>query len=138
MGQNNRPRRAAKQRRRTANRPAARNPFAGDQGREGDALRIAGGSARGPAPRPPNLATPALPPALPAAPRVGADGPSAADAGIDDRMLAKVRALLAKAESTEFTDEADALTAKAQELMTRYSIDRALVDHDPTAVESRR
>jgi hypothetical protein len=46
--------------------------------------------------------------------------------GIDARMLAKVRALLAKAESTQFEEEADAFTAKAQELMTRYSIDHAL------------
>ena len=32
-----------------------------------------------------------------------------------DRMLAKVRALLAKAESTTFEREAEALTARAQE-----------------------
>src|SRR5690606_16352797 len=46
----------------------------------------------------------------------------------DARVLAKVAGLLAKAESTEFPDEADALTAKAQELMARHAIDRALVD----------
>lgn len=40
-------------------------------------------------------------------------------------ILAKVRALLAKAESTSFDAEAEALTAKAQELMTRHRIDRA-------------
>lgn len=45
-------------------------------------------------------------------------------------MLHKVRALLAKAESTEFTSEADALMAKAQELMSRYSIDRALAEDE--------
>lgn len=45
----------------------------------------------------------------------------------DQRMLARVRALLAKAESTEFPEEADALTAKAQELMARHSIDYALL-----------
>lgn len=43
----------------------------------------------------------------------------------DARILEKVRALLAKAESTTFSEEADALTAKAQELLTRYSIDSA-------------
>lgn len=43
------------------------------------------------------------------------------------RTLRKVRALLAKAESTEFEAEADAFTAKAQDLMTRHSIDEALV-----------
>ncbi len=43
----------------------------------------------------------------------------------DARILEKVRALLSKAESTTFSEEADALTAKAQELLTRYSIDSA-------------
>ncbi len=47
--------------------------------------------------------------------------------GIDERILGRVRALLAKAESTEFAPEAEALTAKAQELMARYAIDQALV-----------
>jgi hypothetical protein len=41
--------------------------------------------------------------------------------------LERVRALLAKAESTEFDEKAEALTEKAQELMTRYSIDAALL-----------
>ena len=43
------------------------------------------------------------------------------------RPLERIRALLAKAESTEFDEEAEALTAKAQELMTRHSIDAALL-----------
>jgi hypothetical protein len=47
--------------------------------------------------------------------------------GADDRVLARVRALLAKAESTEFRPEAEALTAKAQELAARHSIDAALL-----------
>lgn len=48
--------------------------------------------------------------------------------------LDKVRALLAKAESTTFPDEADALVAKAQELIARYSIDESLLaDGDPDA-----
>ena len=42
-------------------------------------------------------------------------------------VLHKVRSLLAKAESTTFPDEAEALTAKAQELMDRHAIDRAMV-----------
>lgn len=46
-----------------------------------------------------------------------------------EKVLGKVRALLAKAESTEFVDEAEALSAKAQELMSRYALDRALLDH---------
>jgi Protein of unknown function (DUF2786) len=49
------------------------------------------------------------------------------DAALDPKMLGRVRALLAKAESTEFPEEADAFTEKAQELMTRYSIDVAMV-----------
>ena len=38
---------------------------------------------------------------------------------LPDGLLDKVRALLAKAESTRFEAEADAFTAKAQELMAR-------------------
>lgn len=44
----------------------------------------------------------------------------------DDKILGRVRALLAKAESTPYPEEAEALTAKAQELMARHSIDAAL------------
>jgi hypothetical protein len=46
----------------------------------------------------------------------------------DERALRRIRGLLAKAESTEFPDEAEALTAKAQELMTRHAVDIALLD----------
>jgi hypothetical protein len=46
---------------------------------------------------------------------------------VDSRMLDRVRALLAKAESTTFPEEAESLSAKAQELMTRYRIDAALL-----------
>jgi uncharacterized protein DUF2786 len=62
-------------------------------------------------------------------------------AGVDHKMLARVRALLAKAESTEFPDEADALSAKAQELMNRYAFDRALLMltvQEPQSATSRR
>ena len=45
----------------------------------------------------------------------------------DNRMLDRIRALLAKAESTEFAEEAEALSARAQELMAKYSIDHALL-----------
>jgi hypothetical protein len=57
--------------------------------------------------------------------------PSRAAAGtstVDARMLGRIRALLAKAERTDFPEEAEALTAKAQELMTRHAIDVALLD----------
>ena len=46
---------------------------------------------------------------------------------VDQRMLGRVRALLAKAESTEFPEEAEALSSRAQELMARHSIDDALL-----------
>jgi hypothetical protein len=46
----------------------------------------------------------------------------------DARVLDRVRGLLAKAESTEFPAEAEALTAKAQELMARHAIDALLVE----------
>ncbi|MFC9188077.1 MULTISPECIES: DUF2786 domain-containing protein [Streptomyces] len=45
----------------------------------------------------------------------------------EPRMLTRIRALLAKAEATGFPEEAEALTAKAQELMARHSIDEALI-----------
>ena len=60
-----------------------------------------------------------------AAPTAGGAG---ASAGADPRILHRVAALLAKAESTTFPDEAEALTAKAQELVTRHAIDMAAVD----------
>lgn len=49
-------------------------------------------------------------------------------AATEEHMLSKVRALLAKAESTEFEAEAEALTAKAQDLMARYSLNLAMVE----------
>ena len=68
---------------------------------------------------------------LPPPSRWGAARPSAtggAHGTGDDRALRRIRGLLAKAESTEFADEAEALTAKAQELMTRHAVDAALLD----------
>lgn len=53
----------------------------------------------------------------------------------DDRVLRRIRGLLAKAESTEYPDEAEALTAKAQELMTRHSVDAALLEAGPSRTE---
>jgi uncharacterized protein DUF2786 len=49
---------------------------------------------------------------------------------VDKKVLTRIRALLAKAESTDFPEEAEALSNKAQELMTRFSLDRALLDAD--------
>ncbi|WP_308442667.1 DUF2786 domain-containing protein [Rugosimonospora africana] len=70
-----------------------------------------------------------LPPIEKVGPMPGAAVPAGATppADLDQRMLHRVRALLAKAESTEFPEEADAFTAKAQELMARHRIDHALL-----------
>lgn len=55
----------------------------------------------------------------------------------DDRVLRRIRGLLAKAESTEFSDEAESLTAKAQQLMTRHAIDAALLEVEPSSSDGR-
>lgn len=71
-----------------------------------------------------------LPPIATLRPPPGGPG-AARDAGAPatgSRLLDRVRALLAKAESTTFPAEAEALTGKAQELMARHSIDVALLD----------
>jgi hypothetical protein len=61
---------------------------------------------------------------LPALPRLGTPPVRRPQ---NTRVLEKVRALLAKAESTTFPEEAEALSAKAQELMARHAIDSAMV-----------
>jgi Protein of unknown function (DUF2786) len=73
----------------------------------------------------PNIDTLIPPPgAPPSVVTVGAPARGAAR----NPMLDRVRKLLAKAEATNFEEEASALTSKAQELMTRYAIDEALVE----------
>ena len=52
-----------------------------------------------------------------------ADGPE-----VDPRILERVRALLAKAESTTYPDEAETFTAGAQALMVRHRIAAAMVE----------
>lgn len=44
---------------------------------------------------------------------------------MDQKLLDRVRALLAKADSTEYPAEAEAFTAKAHELMATYGIEQA-------------
>jgi hypothetical protein len=63
--------------------------------------------------------------ALPPLPEVPPEEPDTS--GIDPRVLARVRGLLAKAESTTFAEEAEALSAKAQELMARHALEAAAV-----------
>lgn len=66
---------------------------------------------------------------LPEVPPAGAPAraPGPEGRGLDARILARVRALLNKAESTDFPEEAEALTAKAQELISRHAIDAVLL-----------
>jgi hypothetical protein len=53
----------------------------------------------------------------------------------DPKVLARIRSLLAKAESTSYPAEAEAMAAKAQELMTRYAVDSAVLsDAAPDSV----
>ncbi|UYM07255.1 DUF2786 domain-containing protein [Solicola gregarius] len=64
------------------------------------------------------------------------------DSVSSSKHLNRVRALLAKAESTESAQEAEALSAKAQELISRYALDRLLDrpldDGDRSRVDVRR
>ena len=68
----------------------------------------------------------------------------AASGEVDEKALRLIRAMLAKAEATNFEAEAATFTAKAQELMTRHSIDAAMMASTSTGsshaagIESRR
>ena len=64
------------------------------------------------------------PPGEPAVSLAGSTDPRRT---MDQRILVRVRALLAKAESTTFSSEAEALSAKAHELMARHAIDQVLL-----------
>ncbi|MGW5500597.1 DUF2786 domain-containing protein [Streptomyces rochei] len=65
------------------------------------------------------LRLPVLEPLEPGTPR--------GEARPESRALARIRALLAKAEATGYPQEAEALSAKAQELMARHRVDEALL-----------
>lgn len=57
----------------------------------------------------------------------------------DDKMLGKIRSLLNKAEAQGVTpQEAEALSAKAAELMAKYSIDMAMIDATRTKAEREK
>ncbi|RYZ26958.1 MAG: DUF2786 domain-containing protein, partial [Propionibacteriaceae bacterium] len=71
--------------------------------------------------------------------------PATASAGSSgsgrDRLLKRIRGLLAKAEATDHPAEAETFTAKAQELMTRHAVDEAVLrglQHEEIPVASRR
>ncbi|MGC0362753.1 hypothetical protein ABH922_000737 [Rhodococcus sp. 27YEA15] len=61
---------------------------------------------------------------------------------VDTKVLNRIRGLLAKAESTDYAEEAEVFTQKAQELMTRYAVDSALLHRrsgiSDTTVNARR
>uniref|UniRef100_UPI00281674D6 DUF2786 domain-containing protein n=1 Tax=Streptomyces sp. TRM64462 TaxID=2741726 RepID=UPI00281674D6 len=79
-----------------------------------------------------------LPALEPVGPPPGAGPVAAAGFAGESRMLGRIRALLAKAEATGYPEEAEALTAKAQELMARHSLDEAALSapgaDEPAAV----
>lgn len=62
----------------------------------------------------------------------------AGERGIDHRVLTRVRALLRKAESTDFPAEAEALTAKAQELIARHALEALVAGGDDDGQPSSR
>jgi hypothetical protein len=83
-----------------------------------------------------------LPEIVPVVPAPGSTGGAGQVPAADEKLLARVQALLAKAEATEFDDEAEALSAKAQELVSRHALHRLLhrVDtgqHDQQPVRRR-
>lgn len=64
------------------------------------------------------------------------DEPRRAPGPAASRMLTRIRALLAKAEATGYPEEAEALSAKAQELMARHSVDEALLAAEAPAPDA--
>ena len=76
----------------------------------------------------PRLAVLVPPPASWGATNRGAFPARAPSREVDAKALKLIRALLAKAEATNFEAEAETFTAKAQEMMTRHSIDAAVLD----------
>ncbi|MQA14511.1 MAG: DUF2786 domain-containing protein [Pseudonocardiaceae bacterium] len=87
-------------------------------------------------------ALPSLPQILPPPGTAQAGSATPSRGGVDQKVLTRVRALLAKAESTGFAEEAEALSAKAQQLMSRHALERAMVEadegHDPDPATARR
>ncbi|MCF6468544.1 DUF2786 domain-containing protein [Nonomuraea sp. MG754425] len=55
---------------------------------------------------------------------------------VSEKTLTRVRALLAKAESTPYEAEAQTFTSAAQSLMVKYSIDTAMLDAQPGGGEA--
>lgn len=78
-----------------------------------------------------------LPGAAGATDETGSVGPGPAPGSRAEAKLAQVRALLAKAEATSYPEEAEALSAKAQDLISRYSLE-LLLDRGADAGGQRR
>lgn len=64
-------------------------------------------------------------------PPPGTARPMASSHAVAEKTLVRVRALLAKAESTDYEAEAETFTAAAQRLMAKYSIDNAMLAAQP-------
>lgn len=74
---------------------------------------------------------------LPRDPRSSAGAPRrAAGSPEQAKRLATVRALLAKAERTAYDAEADALAAKAQELISKHSLERLVAETGDASADS--
>ncbi|MEV6796051.1 DUF2786 domain-containing protein [Streptomyces sp. NPDC051320] len=71
-----------------------------------------------------------LPAVEPVGPAPGASALVPPPHHAEPRTLTRIRALLAKAEATDYAAEAEALSAKAQELMALHSIDEARLSAD--------
>lgn len=72
-----------------------------------------------------------LPPMAMIAPppsRWSQDSAAATPGRVNPKVLKTIRGLLAKAESSTFDAEAETFSAKAQEMMTRYAIDTAVLE----------
>jgi hypothetical protein len=79
-----------------------------------------------------------LPAIVPVLPALGAQTTGSSDVAPGDaKLLARVQALLAKAEATEFPEEAEALSAKAQELVSRHALERILTRADAGRPDAR-
>ncbi|GAB2468705.1 DUF2786 domain-containing protein [Jatrophihabitans fulvus] len=80
-----------------------------------------------------------LPTIAPVLPRPGTER-VVGRATADEKVLRRIRGLLAKAEASEFEHEADAFSEKAQALMTEHSVARAHLEADgrPTPPATRR
>lgn len=67
----------------------------------------------------------------------GSGGTSAKPSDVEEKLLRRVRALLAKAEGTTYEAEAETFTAAAQAMMARHNIDEAMLRSRETGRSER-